>query len=69
MPQRIPCYIFRQNNPPGNYDPLRFGQWEPVNVMLVPEIPSKHTAAKEYKVLIMYVPTSMPVQHNWMGYR
>jgi hypothetical protein len=37
--------------------------------MLVPEIPSKHTAAKEYKVLIMYVPTSMPVQHNWMGYR
>ena len=69
-PQRVPCYIFRQINPPINYDPQRFGPWEPANVLLVPEIPSKHTASRQYRVAIMYIPTSQPfVQHNWMGYR
>ena len=70
VPQRIPCYIFQQDNPPANYDPVRFGPWEPVNVLLVPEIPSKHTGSKQYSVVVMYVPTSQPiVHHNWMGYR
>ena len=64
------CYIFRQQNPPTNWDPARFGQWQPCNVLLTPEIPSKHTASREYKVLLMYIPTSMPIVfHNWMGYR
>ena len=37
---------------------------------MVPEINSKHKGDKEYKVCIMYVPTSTPnVQHNWMGFR
>ena len=37
---------------------------------MIPEIPSKHRSGREYKVVIMYVPTSTPVvQHNWMGYR
>ena len=70
MPQNVPCYIFDQHNPPVNYDPARFGPWEPVRVLMVPEIPSKHTGNKQYKVVIMYVPTSMPiVVNNWMGYR
>ena len=70
MPQNITCYIFRQQNPPTNWDPVRFGPWEPVNVLFAPEIPSKHTALKQYKVLLMYVPTSQPIVHNnWMGYR
>ena len=49
--------------------------------MLVPEIPSKQTASREYNVVIMYVPSSQALQHNchvacprncqlnWMGYR
>ena len=61
MPQNITCYIFRQQNPPTNWDPVRFGPWEPVNVLFAPEIPSKHTASKQYKVLLMYVPTSQPI--------
>ena len=70
MPQDIPCYIFHQQNPPTNYDPIRFGDWEPSNLMLVPEIPSRHQSAVEYKVAILYVPTSQPLVHNsWMGYR
>ena len=70
MPQNIPCYIFTQQNPPTNWDPVRFGPWEPVNVLYAPEIPSKHTAAKEYRVCLMYVPTSQPIVfNNWMGYR
>ena len=69
VPQNIPCYIFEQLNPPGNYDPVRFGPWEGVWILLVPELPSKHRGGKEYKVVIMYVPTSRPVMHNWMGYR
>ena len=70
MPQNVPCYIFRQDNPPVNYDVVRFGPWEPCNVLLVPELPSKHTARRKYKVVIMYVPTSLPLRNNsWMGYR
>ena len=70
LPQDIPCYIFQQNHPPANYDPQRFGPWEPVWVLFVPGIPSKHVSRRTYKVLVMYVPTSTPVvQHNWMGYR
>ena len=69
VPGVIPCFIFQQVNPPTNYDVQRFGPWEPVNVLLVPEIPSKHKGAQEYKVVIMYVPTSQPLLHNWMGYR
>lgn len=70
-PQNIVCYIFRQQNPPLNYDPVRFGDWEPVNIALVPEIPSKHKGDKHYKVVVMYVPTSQPIMspQNWMGYR
>ena len=68
--QDIPCYILRQENPPTNYDPSRFGPWEPVNVLMVPELPSKHKGARQYTVVIMYVPTPTPVVlHNWMGYR
>ena len=63
------CYIFRQDNPPTNWDQNRFGDWEPANIMLVTDIPSKHSSNKKYKVLLMYVPTSLPVQHDWMGYR
>ena len=69
MPQNIPGYIFRQNQAPVNYDAERFGPWEPVNILLVPELPSKHHGGKEYKVVLMYVPSSLPVQNNWMGYR
>ena len=70
MPQYIPCYIFRQEQPPLNYDQARFGPWQPVTVMLVPEIQSKHKRSTQYKVVVMYVPTSTPiVHHNWMGYR
>ena len=70
MPQNIPAYIFSQQDPPENYDPNRFGPWEPVDIMLIPEIPSKHVSGREYKVVIMYVPTSTPiVNYNWMGYR
>ena len=68
-PVNIPCYIFQQLLPPTNYDPNRFGPWEPVNIMLVPEIPSKHKSDREYKVVIMYVPTSQPLVYSWMGYR
>ena len=71
VPRNVPCYIFRQVNPPINYDPVRFGPWEPVNILLLPELPSKHTASKEYKIALMYVPTSLPIRgnNNWMGYR
>ena len=70
MPQNIPCYIFEQQNPPRNYDPVRFGPWECCQVLLVPEIPSKNRGSREYKVVVLYVPTSQPVVHpNWMGYR
>ena len=70
MPQNIPAYIFRQQNPPINWDPVRFGPWEPANVLYAPEIPSKHTASREYRVCLMYVPTSQPIVfQNWMGFR
>ena len=70
VPQNVPCYIFRQHNPPIHYDPVRFGPWEPVNVLFVPEIPSKNRGDRQYKVVIMYVPTSQPILlYNWMGYR
>ena len=36
----------------------------------MPEIPSKHKGDREYKVVIMYVPTSQPIlRYNWMGFR
>ena len=54
---------------PGNYDPARFGPWESSRILLVPDIHSKHKSRTFYKVAIMYVPTTLPVQHNWMGYR
>ena len=38
--------------------------------MLVPEINRRNKGDKEYKVALMYVPTSSPqAVHNWMGYR
>lgn len=71
VPRNVVCYIFRQQDPPTNYDARRFGPWEPVNILFVPEIPSKHTGSRHYKVCVMYVPTSQPilVNNNWMGYR
>jgi len=47
VPQNIPCYIFDQQNPPRNYDPVRFGPWESCQVLFVPEIPSKNRGSRE----------------------
>ena len=70
VPQNIPCYVFDQVNPPGNYDPGRFGPWEPSRILLIPEIPSKNRGTREYKIVLLYVPTSQPLIYpNWMGYR
>ena len=44
------------------------------NIMLVPEIPSRYRSGRDYRVAIMYVPTSRPQRFgDWwnrhMGYR
>ena len=41
MPQDIMGYLYIQNNPPRGWDPRLYWAWDrPVNVLLVPKIPS-----------------------------
>ena len=55
------AYIFEQVNQPGNWDPARYGPWEgPLNVLLVPKIPSAHKSGVTYAVCILYKPSNLP---------
>ena len=69
IPADIPALIFAQNIPPVNYNPNRFGPWEPCNILAVHNIPSKNKNTSKYTIALMYVPINIPVQYNWMGYR
>ena len=41
MPQDITGYLYTQQNPPRGWDPRLYWVWDgPVNVLLVPKIPS-----------------------------
>ena len=53
--------MVEQTNQPGNYDPVRFGPWEgPLNVLLVPKLPSTHKSTTNYSVCILYKPANKP---------
>ena len=41
--------------------------WEPVNVLLVPNIPSRHKSGTRHSVVLAYTPG--PAAHNIMGRR
>ena len=41
MPQDVTGYMYTQHNPPTGWDPRLYWVWDgPVNVLLVPKIPS-----------------------------
>ena len=61
MPADIPAYVFEQTHQPGNWDAARYGAWEgPLNVLLVPKLPSAHKSGTQYSVCILYRPANQP---------
>ena len=57
--------MFCFDQPPINWD--QNVPWEPVNIMLVPNIPGRHKCDIRHKVMIAY--TTGPAAFNNMGYR
>ena len=54
MPGNIPADVFEQTNQPGNWDMARYGAWEgPLNVLLVPKLPSTHMSGTQYSVCML----------------
>ena len=53
--------MFEQTHQPGNWDAARYGAWEgPLNVLLVPKLPSAHRSGYQYSVCILYRPANQP---------
>ena len=66
MPQDIMGYLYIQNNPPRGWDPRLYWAWDrPVNVLLVPKIPS---ANKVWPDEIWSLDFLFPITKTIQGY-
>lgn len=73
--RRVRGYVFNQIQPPamfygtwhGNAAPHQNMPWEPVRILIVPDILSRHQAGTKYCAVIAYVPMHLNVQHQTPG--
>ena len=63
LPVDKDVYFFDQHTEPVRWDVERFGPWCPRRLIHV-KIPSLHSKAKSYPVIIAYVPQSMVLEEN-----
>ena len=73
LPANIPGYIFTQQQQPQHWNEAIYGpaNW-PMNVLLLPGIPSANHSQKKYKVLILYKGSNIPWvplgPNHWLGF-
>ena len=73
LPANIPGFLFTQQQQPQHWNDAIYGpaNW-PMNVLLMPAIPSANHSQKKYKILILYKPTNIPWvplgPNHWLGY-
>ena len=52
MPQDITGYLYTQQNPPRGWNPNLYWAWDgPVNVLLVPKIPSANKVGSHFQLI------------------
>ena len=79
LPGFIAGWIFDQQVPPANWHgvwpgcsepPHNHGNrqpWEPVRILVIPNVPSRYQSASSHTVILAYVPDHLPLLHPTRG--
>ena len=66
LPVNTPVFYIDMKEVPGNWNETYFGPWCPRRCILL-QIPSLHSPQKKHKVILFYLPTSVPLPQGFIN--
>ena len=67
-PVTLQGWLFDQVVQPADWNDQEYGNFEPMRIVAIPNIPSRYINAGTHTVLIAYVPVNWPLQFPALGY-